>query len=912
MRLGVRLPAVAVSLVASALAWSACGGGGGDITEPEVGTLEITAVTSGPEPDADGYQVSIDGAAAVPLGANATLRQETLETGSHTVELGGLAANCTLAGDARRSVTVTVGAVATASFAVTCATTTGAIAVTVNSSGPEDPDGYTISIDGALAGGIGVDGTLTFFQIPAGDHTVALGGVGANCDIDGESARVVPVTAGETAAVRYDVTCAPPPASAGSLGVSVSSSGSPADPDGYTVSVDGGDARPIAVNGALTIEALAAGPHAVLLGGLAGNCAVAGDNPRNVEVAAGATAPVAFTVTCSAVAGSLTVTVTGLPAGTNAAVTVTRAGGFTRQVTASRTLDNLSPGDYTVAADDATAGGTRYTPSPASQTVAVSAGGTATATVTYAAAAGATLNLRIDGWYLSQGVQTADNSLPLIENREAYLRVFVLANESNRAAPAVRVRVFRGSSPVTTLRIAAPSGSTPTAKDEATLESSWNVKIPRDLIGPGFGLTAEVDPDDDVEEQDETDNGFPLTAGPRQPEVRSAPVLGVRFVPVRQKVSQLTGDVTAANKARFLELTRKLYPLPGADGDLHAVYTTGTEEPLTANDANGAWVTILSELDALRVTEGTSRHYYGVVKIDYFSGIAGLGFLKFPTAMGYDNEADRARVMAHELGHTWDRQHSPCGGATGVDPAYPYPGGQTGVFGIDLPENELKRPSLPDVMGYCVSPWISDYTYRAVMNYRGTESLESVRLAAAPERCLLVWGRVRAGRIELEPAFEVTTRPNLPKRPGAYTLSGTAADGATIFSLSFDPVTVADDPHGTGHFAFAVPLGPAGASLASLRLAGPAGGAAAARAPLPPGAAATLADPVEARRTAAGVRVRWNAASHPMALVRDAETGEILSFARGGDIEVAGRKSRLEVLLSDRVGSRGVVVDVAP
>ena len=40
-----------------------CGGGADVTVGPELGTLEITTATSGPEPDADGYTVSLDGAA---------------------------------------------------------------------------------------------------------------------------------------------------------------------------------------------------------------------------------------------------------------------------------------------------------------------------------------------------------------------------------------------------------------------------------------------------------------------------------------------------------------------------------------------------------------------------------------------------------------------------------------------------------------------------------------------------------------------------------------------------------------------------------------------------------------------------------------------------------------------------------
>ena len=94
----------------------------------QLGTLDIVTATTGPEPDADGYAVSVDDAAAEPVGANAVLRRPEIAAGTHTVELTGLAANCTVSGSARRSVTVSSGEVTTASYAIACAPTTGTIA----------------------------------------------------------------------------------------------------------------------------------------------------------------------------------------------------------------------------------------------------------------------------------------------------------------------------------------------------------------------------------------------------------------------------------------------------------------------------------------------------------------------------------------------------------------------------------------------------------------------------------------------------------------------------------------------------------------------------------------------------------------------------------------------------------------
>jgi hypothetical protein len=44
--------------------------------------------------------------------------------------------------------------------------------------------------------------------------------------------------------------------------------------------------------------------------------------------------------------------------------------------------------------------------------------------------------------YLTQSVQTYAGSVPLVKDREGYLRVFVTANQATVAAPQVRVRLY--------------------------------------------------------------------------------------------------------------------------------------------------------------------------------------------------------------------------------------------------------------------------------------------------------------------------------------------------------------------------------------------------------------------------------------------------------------------------------------
>jgi hypothetical protein len=49
-----------------------------------------------------------------------------------------------------------------------------------------------------------------------------------------------------------------------------------------------------------------------------------------------------------------------------------------------------------------------------------------------------------------------------------------------------------------------------------------------------------------------------------------------------------------------------------------------------------------------------------------------------------------------------------------------------------------------------------------------------------------------------------------------------------------------------------------------------------------------------------------------MVMVRDAETGEVLSFARGGSVEVSSFKREVDLVLSDGVRSRVKRVPVMP
>ena len=91
--------------------------------------------------------------------------------------------------------------------------------------------------------------------------------------------------------------------------------------------------------------------------------------------------------------GTLALTISGLPSGVAAQVSVTGPGGFSQVLSSSQTLNTLAPGSYTVTAGRVTSGAPSYNAAPGSQIVTITAGATSTATVTYSAAA-LTLALR--------------------------------------------------------------------------------------------------------------------------------------------------------------------------------------------------------------------------------------------------------------------------------------------------------------------------------------------------------------------------------------------------------------------------------------------------------------------------------------------------------------------------------------
>ncbi len=244
----------------------------------------------------------------------------------------------------------------------------------------------------------------------------------------------------------------------------------------------------------------------------------------------------------------------------------------------------------------------------------------------------------------------------------------------------------------------------------------------------------------------------------------------------------------------FAETLLAVWPLKDVNHATRAPYTyAGTLSPTDSN----TWSDLLDELRILRQMDGSGRYYYGFVRVGYTSGIAGIGYLGFPVAVGWDYAGSAPAVMAHELGHNFGRSHAPCG--VSGDPNYPYPNATLGTWGYDRRNNSLKDPNAyRDLMGYCSPLWISDYTYEGAQGFLEANPPQAQSVAPLPlgEEVLLFTALVVDGKVELRPPLQGPFRPE--GKPSSYRL---LVDGTPY------PVYLLEDSEGGLHLQAVVPVG---------------------------------------------------------------------------------------------------------
>jgi hypothetical protein len=196
-------PLLSPLLAASALVACSEGGTGPGTTEA---SLEVTSETSGillP----DHYTVTLDGEKQLRIGANGRVLFTPVEPGTHDVRLEGVSSQCVVTMGNARTVKVTVG-VAHLHFAVECGRVGGTLTVETVTRGPlPDWNGYFLLVTGYQEQRIGINDTVALEEASRGQLSVTLGDLAGNCAISGPTTRAVTIANGDSARVRFEVSC---------------------------------------------------------------------------------------------------------------------------------------------------------------------------------------------------------------------------------------------------------------------------------------------------------------------------------------------------------------------------------------------------------------------------------------------------------------------------------------------------------------------------------------------------------------------------------------------------------------------------------------------------------------------------------------------------------------------------------
>jgi hypothetical protein len=212
-------------------------------------------------------------------------------------------------------------------------------------------------------------------------------------------------------------------------------------------------------------------------------------------------------------------------------------------------------------------------------------------------------------------------------------------------------------------------------------------------------------------------------------------------------------------------------------------------------------------------------------------------------------------------------------------------------------------------MGYCSNQWISDYGYLLELNYRQSSAIgappPSPAGAVSLGEGLLIWGRIEDGQMILEPAFRVSSQ-NQSSEPGPYTWEAHDGIGRVVASGTFAAQEISDLPdRHVQLFSFIAPL-PAAVLPQVQSVHVKSGGQELAQRGFSV-QAVNLESSLRVNETPDhGLQIEWDSDPYPVLMLRDAKTGEVRGFARGGNAQVEDAPREIEIEVPDAVRTQPI------
>jgi hypothetical protein len=367
-----------------------------------------------------------------------------------------------------------------------------------------------------------------------------------------------------------------------------------------------------------------------------------------------------------------------------------------------------------------------------------------------------------------KGAEVTSRNAPIVEGRDGLFAITYEVDGGFTARPIEARVIIDGTLFKTQATISGSSGDAPTG--------ALKIKVPGSAIktSSSFEVSLHEVEGANVPPGSADNARYPASGTTSLDAVSVNGALHLVLVPFRYNAdgSGRLPPIDAAAVEAHRTAFRAMYPVADVDVTVHAPVDTNIT--IQSDDSWGQW---LNALRTVRQNDDppSNTYYYGLASPATSFGtfcnggcIVGLGNVpgannsSLFTAVGvsFTNRL-LSDTALHEIGHTMGRSHIDCGGATGIDPNFPYDNGSIGTWGYDASADQLKSPALnqsTDIMGYCDNQWISDYEYKAIFNRLSQVNASSARITALPQTYRV--GRVDAnGTVIWESGFVTLRQP---------------------------------------------------------------------------------------------------------------------------------------------------------
>jgi len=424
------------------------------------------------------------------------------------------------------------------------------------------------------------------------------------------------------------------------------------------------------------------------------------------------------------------------------------------------------------------------------------------------------IDLQIDHVEVTQAIQCkdnshcADNSVPLIAGKDTYARVYVKVVNATSVQNVSAAAVARVPGDVVGVPLYTPiTAKANPQRSQAT--DTLNFYFSASAVSASGTLDVMVNPQYTIAESNYNNNTATVNLN-----FVTTPRLDVVPVRVDYNYGGQSGVINWGMPYFLSGYLENILPV----GELKWNFLSGPplEWKQQIGPGGGSWGALLAKLADMKKKNSSmpaDAHWYGMIPFKMPSGyISGMGSMPGKVAAGrvpisHENLENAADIMAHELGHNLNRQHSPCG-VSPSDPTYPYTGGRLGDCGWDpqiaaggkvfsWPGGYVVPATAYDVMTYCQDEWISEHVYQGILNYRGTTAASHQPAAAqeaspssvgATQPYLFASGAISDGQAALDPWAILERDVEFDDDPGAgeYQLRLVDINDTVLFTRTFD------------------------------------------------------------------------------------------------------------------------------